>query len=100
MISLISRFIDNDPLPYAGVPMERWGQHGSWRPTSAQRSYMELSEENILSDSRAIMADPTVLDVRDSNRDDDDSPSNGEGDGGDPVVEGTPEGIFRWSANE
>ena len=84
----------------AGVPMERWGQHGSWRSTSAQRSYMELSEENILSVSRAITADPTVLDVCDSNQDDDESPSSGDGDGGDPVVEGTPEGIFRWSANE
>ncbi len=61
---------------------------------------MELSEENILSVSRAITADPTVPDIRDSNHDDDESPSSGEGDGGDPVVEGTPGGIFRWSGNE
>ena len=61
---------------------------------------MELSEENILSVSRAIMADPAVLDVRDSNHDDDASPSNGDGDGGDPIVEGNPEGIFRWYGNE
>ncbi len=58
---------------------------------------MELSEENILSVSRAIMADPAVLD---GNQDDDASPSNGDGDGGDPIVEGTPGGIFRWSGNE
>ncbi len=83
----------------AGVPMERWGQHGSWRSALAQRSYMELSEENILSVSRAIMADPLIPDVRENNHDDDDSPSNEEGDGGGPMAEGTPEGIFRWSTN-
>ena len=30
----------------AGVPMERWGQHGSWNSLSAQRAYMQLLEEN------------------------------------------------------
>ena len=74
----------------AGVPMERWGQHGSWR------SYMELSEENILSVSRAIMADPSISDVRENNQDDDEPPSSAEGDVGGQVVEGTPYGIFRW----
>ncbi len=60
---------------------------------------MKLSEENILSVSSAIMADPTIPYVRENNQDDDDSPSNEAGDGGGPVVEGTPEAIFRWYAN-
>ena len=39
----------------AGIPMERWGQHGSWHSVSAQRAYMQLSEENILQVSKTIM---------------------------------------------
>ena len=39
----------------AGVPWERWGQHGSWQSASAQRAYMQLSDENILGVSRTIM---------------------------------------------
>ena len=45
------------------------------------------------------MADPSIPDVRENNQDDDDFPSSAEGDGGGPVVEGTPKGIFRWYAN-
>ncbi len=82
----------------AGVPMERWGQHGSWRSASAQRSYMELSEENILSVSRAILAHPSIPDVREDTDQGVDDPMQSVGeDGGGPVVEGTPDGIFRWS---
>ena len=39
----------------AGVPWERWGQHGSWQSVSAQRAYMQLSDENILGVSQTIM---------------------------------------------
>ena len=38
-----------------GVPWERWGQHGSWQSASAQRAYMQLSDENILGVSQTIM---------------------------------------------
>ncbi len=82
----------------AGVPMERWGQHGSWRSVSAQRSYMELSEEHILSVSRVIMANPLVPDVRDdSDQGVGDLMQPAGDDDGDPMVEGTPSGLFRWS---
>ena len=59
---------------------------------------MELSEENILSVSRAIMAHPSVPDVRDDTDQgvDDSIQSVGEDVGG-PIVEGTPDGIFRRS---
>ena len=39
----------------AGIPWERWGQHGSWQSASAQRAYMQLSNENILEVSQTIM---------------------------------------------
>ena len=39
----------------ACVPWERWGQHSSWQSASAQRAYMQLSDENILGVSRTIM---------------------------------------------
>ncbi len=49
-----------------------------------------------LSVSRAIMADPSILDVREHNQGDDEPPPSTEGDVGGPVSEGTPDGIFRW----
>ena len=56
---------------------------------------MELSEENILNVSRAIMDDPSILDVREHIQGDDEPPPDTDGDVGDPLVEGTPGGIFR-----
>ena len=59
---------------------------------------MELSEENILSVSRAIMAHPSIPDVRDDIDQGVDDPMQSVGeDSGDPAVEGTHEGIFRRS---
>ena len=61
----------------AGVSIERWGRHGSWRSMSAQRAYMRLSEENILNVSRVlIMADPSTPDAREHAQGDDDNPSD------------------------
>ena len=39
----------------AGVPWERWGQLGSRQSDSAQRAYMQLSDENILGVSQTII---------------------------------------------
>ena len=60
---------------------------------------MELPEENIRSVSRAIvMAHPSIPDVREDTDQGVDDPMQSVGeDGGGPVVEGTPDGIFRWS---
>jgi hypothetical protein len=72
----------------AGIPMERWGQHGSWHSVSAQRAYMQLSEENILQVSR------TIMDSRPS----DAVPADSETviDDDSMEVQGVPEGVFRW----
>ena len=72
----------------AGIPMERWGQHGSWHSLSAQRAYMQLSEENILQVSRTIMESrPHVA-------------TSTEPDTGVDVesleMPGVPDGVFRW----
>ena len=72
----------------AGIPMERWGQHGSWHSVSAQRAYMQLSEENILQVSRTIMESrhhDTVQAEPDTVVDDECL-----------EVQGVPEGVFRW----
>ena len=81
----------------AGVAIERRGQHGSWRSASSQRAYMQLSEENILSVSRVIMADPSTHDVREHGQGDDDSPNGTDNGESHLEVEGAPTGIFRWS---
>eukprot|EP00873_Tetraselmis_striata_P025433 jgi/Tetstr1/445697/TSEL_003497.t1 len=39
----------------ADIPFATWGQHGGWKSTSAQRRYMGLDEEHVLSVSRAIL---------------------------------------------
>ncbi len=79
----------------AGVAIERWGQHGSWRSASAQRGYMQLPEENILSVSRAIMADPSTHDAREHGQGDDDNSNDANNGESNPEVEGAPEGAFR-----
>ena len=71
----------------AGVAIERWGQHGSWRSASAQRGYMQMSEENIPSVSRAIMADPLTHDVREHGQGDDDNSTEADNGEWHPEVE-------------
>ncbi len=84
--------------PNVGVAIERWGQHGSWHSASAQRAYMQLSEENILNVSRVIiMAYPSTHDVREHGQGDDDSPNDTDNGESHPEVEGAPTGFFRWS---
>ena len=58
---------------------------------------MQLSEENILSVSRAIMADPSTPDVREHTLGDDDNPNDTDNGDLNPEVEGAHEGVFRWS---
>jgi hypothetical protein len=72
----------------AGIPMERWGQHGSKHSVSAQRAYMQLSEENILQVSRTIMESRPhdAVQAESETVIDDESME----------VQGVPEGVFRW----
>ena len=58
---------------------------------------MQLSEENILSVSRAIMADPLTHDAREHGQGDDDNSNDADNGESNPEVEGAPEGAFRWS---
>ena len=71
-----------------GIPMERWGQHGSWHSVYAQRAYKQLSEENILQVSKTIMeyrpADALLEEP--AAADEDESLE----------VHGVPECAFRW----
>ena len=78
----------------AGVAIERWGQHGSWRAASSQRAYMQLFEENILNVSRVIIADPSTHDVRENGQGDDDSPSDTANGESHPEVESAPARTF------
>ena len=55
----------------AGVPWERWGQHGSSLSALAQRAYMQLFDDNILGVSRTIMTlGPDDHQVSDENNED------------------------------
>ena len=58
---------------------------------------MQLSEENILSVSRAIMADPLTHDVREHGQGDDDGSTAADNGESHPEVAGAPDGTFRWS---
>ena len=58
---------------------------------------MQLSEENILSASRAIMADPLTHDAREHGQGDDDNSNDTDNGELNPEVEGAPEGAFRLS---
>ena len=58
---------------------------------------MQLSEENILGVSRAIMADPLAHDAREHGQDDDDNSNDTDNGESNPEVEGAPIGVFRRS---
>ena len=68
----------------ACVPCDRWGQHGPWQSASAQRAYVQLSDENILGVSRTIVAPaPDDHQVSDENNED-------------VGMEETPHNPFHW----